>query len=106
MGDRPQGMFGEWGNLLVEQLGVVSEALFAKRGGAAANPAPAAAAASSAVEPVLPPLSLSEWVGFMDQNGRFSEENAKEFKRYAFYGVSFILFPSSVLMFLTSCCSL
>ena len=36
---------------------------------------------------VLSPLSPEKWINMMDDEGRFSPENAHELMRYAFYGV-------------------
>lgn len=34
------------------------------------------------------PLTLDDWIGFFDEEGRISSENEKEIRKRIFYGVS------------------
>jgi len=84
MTEKQPNRLGDWGNLLVEQLGVVSEALFKK--GGPSSPARAEHVEHHSADQTIPPLSAEKWVTLMDEDGHFSETNAKEVMYYAFYG--------------------
>lgn len=81
----------EWIQLAKEQAGALWEGPLRWPRGAEAGTegteAKPGAAGAAATQPAVPPLSAEEWTSLMDADGRFSDENAKEVMRRAFYGV-------------------
>lgn len=90
----------DWMRLAREQAGALREGLLARQRGADTSteqtettPKPETPGANT--QPAMPPLSAEEWTSLMDSDGRFSDDNAKEVMRHAFYGVRSCLFSQN-----------
>lgn len=82
----------EWIQLAKEQAGALLEVPLQRQRGATeakteVKETRPTGGGESGTQPTVPPLSAEEWTGLMDSQGRFSDDNAREIMRRAFYGV-------------------